>query len=101
MYTFLFLSHYLLFLPLNNWPVQAETQHFFPPEEELRGGKSCKSYAEPWKPPEILELAQKAEPQRAVRAARVWGGGGAQAVPKKDERAGQMAPVILCSQSAL
>lgn len=50
---------------------------FFPPEEgriKGGGGESCNSYAEPWKPPEILELAQKAEPRRAVRAARVWGG---------------------------
>lgn len=61
----------------------------------------------PESPPEILELTQKAEPQWAVRAARVWGwrwggvGLGAQWSRGRMKSAGQMAPVILCSQSAL
>lgn len=46
----------------------------------------------PESPPEILELTQKAEPQWAVRAARVWGwrwdgvGLGAQWSRGKDEK---------------
>lgn len=39
MYTFPFLSHYLLFLPLNKCPVQAETHFSHKRKAELRGGK--------------------------------------------------------------
>lgn len=50
--------------------------NIFPSEESRikRGKRAVKVMPNPESPPEILELAQKAEPQRAVRATRVWGG---------------------------
>lgn len=80
-------------------------QHFFFPtkgRQNQEGQGAVKVMQCPESPPEILELTQKAEPQWAARAARVWGWGwvvwGSQGRMKS---AGQMAPVILCSQSAL
>lgn len=63
-----------------------------------KGETRSKSFAEHQKTLKILELALKAEPQKAARDAKlcVWGGMGG-----KDEKTGRMAPVILSSKSAL
>lgn len=75
---------------------------FFPPEEGRikRGGgeRAVIVMQSPESPPKFLNWLKR--PSRGGQ----WGppgSGGAHGVPGKDERAGRMATVILCSQSAL
>lgn len=75
---------------------------FFPPKEGRikRGKRALKVMQSPESPLKFLNWLKSwaAEGSEGRQGLVV---GGARGVPEKDERVGRMAPVILCSQSAL